>query len=127
MEIEELLKPRYKVIAEYPQGFFKEGEIVYTFCDAKSPYRTWYISTEENGRVWQHGSCEKYPKVFKKLEWWEERKETDMPEYVKLNPKNKEDYPTVSLKEIYKVKKWSGGFFYKMERKTHWSGTANGM
>lgn len=61
----DLMKPRYKVIADYPANYYGVGEI-YTDCSA--------YTTE---------LFEKYPHLFKKLEWWEEREESEMPEYVK--------------------------------------------
>lgn len=67
MTKEELLKPRYKVIADYPQSIWKEGQILPYFPE---PY------AKEN--------IEKFPKVFRKMNWWEERKAEDMPEYIKF-------------------------------------------
>lgn len=70
MSVEELLKPRYKVIADYPSlgsaakfGSIIEGEYVLDRGE-------WY-------------PMEKYPHIFKSLQWWEEREEKYMPEYVK--------------------------------------------
>jgi hypothetical protein len=75
MSNEELLKPRYKVIADYPSSDFNIGDIVYA-----DPF----------GRFMQYGDYgawqlhpEIYPAIFRKLEWWEERSPEDMPEYVK--------------------------------------------
>jgi len=65
MTVEELLKPRYKVIADYPYNPVEVGELE---CS----------DTEEQGKF-----LDQFPHLFKKLEWWEERKECDMPEYVK--------------------------------------------
>lgn len=70
MSTEELMKVRYKVIADYPKSKYKIGEIIE--CDD--------MVTEAmvgNPRYFL------YPAIFKKLEWPEERKESDMPEYVK--------------------------------------------
>lgn len=61
---EELLRPRYKVIADYPSTFWSIGDI---------------IDPEE-----LHTQFEKYPHLFQKLEWWQERGIDDMPEYVKF-------------------------------------------
>lgn len=47
----ELLKPRYKVIADYPGSPFPVGFIMKDDCESWS----------------------KYPANFRKLEWWEER------------------------------------------------------
>jgi len=65
--IDDLMKPRYKVIADYPDNEFSVGEIL--------PDEV--VSNEEDEIL-------KYPHLFKKLEWWEERRESEMPEYVKI-------------------------------------------
>lgn len=65
MTTEELLKPRYKVIADYP--FNKIAPVGEIISGDKLP-------------MWD---VREFPHLFKKLEWWEERKESEMPEYVK--------------------------------------------
>lgn len=65
---EELLKPRYKVIADYPNSVHKIGSIIPPGEQIDLP--TYY-------------GCSKYPHLFKKLEWWEFRTEEEMPEYVR--------------------------------------------
>jgi hypothetical protein len=63
-----LLKPRYKVIADWPRmttyWIGRIFEVSQMGMETQIPYH-------------------KYPHLFKKLEWWEERDEKDMPEYVK--------------------------------------------
>lgn len=66
MEIQKLLKPRYKVIASYPSSKYEVG------------------STIENIGENYCMFLNEYPHLFRKLEWWEERRPEDMPEYVKL-------------------------------------------
>lgn len=86
MTTEELLKPRYKVIASYPNNevlvgtkFYKESESFF------------FPGTD----------VDKYPHLFRKLSWWEEREEKDMPQYVKM------ESPFDNLKVgIYEVEKW---------------------
>jgi len=73
METAELLKPRYKVIADYPGSVFNIGRIL------PDPLES-YSQDEENDLVL---SMNKYPHLFRKLEWWEDRAVEDMPEYVK--------------------------------------------
>lgn len=63
MTQEELLRPRYKVIAQYPFSSHPNGEI---------------IKATTGGTYF-----DQYPHIFKKLEWWEDRKPEDMPEYIK--------------------------------------------
>jgi hypothetical protein len=62
----DLLKPRYKVIANDTSGYYSVGEIIVYF-DHK--YGTDYY--------------DQYPHLFRKLEWWEDMAVEDMPEYVK--------------------------------------------
>lgn len=67
MSNEELLKVRYKVVADYPHSQFKIGDIL-------SVEFTGILSPKPIGN---------YPHLFKKLEWWEDRTDDEMPEYVK--------------------------------------------
>lgn len=56
LSVEELLKPRYKVIADYPNSRLRNGQIL-------------NIEGDEN----DIDGFAKYPHLFQKLEWWEER------------------------------------------------------
>lgn len=58
----DLLTPRFKVIADYIGNNVEVGTIF----------------TSDIGEYY-----EKFPANFKRLEWWEERKLEEMPEYVK--------------------------------------------
>lgn len=62
MSIEHLMQLRYKVIADWPNNGWKIGTII---SDGNPLY------------------YDKYPHLYKKLQWWEERKVEDMPEYIK--------------------------------------------
>lgn len=64
-KIQELLKPRYKVIGDFPHSSMPVGMV---FCKEYS-----------DGDFW-----DKYPHLFRKLEWWEERTVEEMPEYIKI-------------------------------------------
>ena len=79
MTVEELLMPRYKVIADYPgmDDSYEIGEVL------KPAYT---------------GIVDAYPHLFRKLNWWEERKVEDMPEYVK---------PIVAPYYIFKVTRFT--------------------
>jgi hypothetical protein len=66
MTVEELLNPRWKVMADYPNSPFNVGDI-HSFmfaATAKIVFGTW-------------------PHLFRELQWWEEREEKDLPKYVK--------------------------------------------
>lgn len=69
MSIEELLKPRYKIINPFPGDHgFEINSII--------EYREYTVHDEDF-------TPDMYPNLFRKLEWYEERKIEDMPEYVK--------------------------------------------
>lgn len=86
MTPEYLLKPRYKVIADYPRNPFSIGDILMQDFDTIGHVwiREDQIADKTSDRSWAD-DLEKYPALFKKLEWWEERKPEDLPEYVKEN------------------------------------------
>ena len=102
MTVEQLLKPRYKVVDDYPFSYYdKDSVLLFEFYHAK------------DGIV---NFCE-YPHLFRKLEWWEERKVEDMPEYLKFcDDRNS----TMSIgddeePEVHKVKRqWATSL------DTHW-------
>jgi len=76
MTTEELLKPRYKVIAKYPESRFEVEEILTQWIGSnfagKNPYAI--LSNPQE-----------YPKVFKELHWWEDREIEDLPKYLKID------------------------------------------
>jgi hypothetical protein len=76
MTTEELLKPRYEVIADYPNSNLEIGRIIGHSIDGSENIM------ELNEWLDFH---KKYPAIFKLLEWWEKREEKDLPEYVKLD------------------------------------------
>lgn len=76
MSIDYLLEPRFKLIADFPGNNRKVGEVI-DFQDLPGwPTLEYY---------------ERYPHLFKKLEWWEDIKPEDVPTYVKTNPENARD------------------------------------
>lgn len=82
MTTEQLLKKRFKVIADYPKSNYAVGEIL-TKGDAGMVF-TMPHEKDICGNVREPiESIEKYPHLFKELQWWEDRKPEDMPEYVK--------------------------------------------
>ncbi len=66
-KVNELMKPRYKVIADYPKSCFTIDEVVH----GESIFGIEVKNYSE------------FPAIFRKLEWWEERNIEDMPKYVK--------------------------------------------
>lgn len=91
MTQEELLKPRYKVIADYPLGVYTIGEVLQPEYDnTMGVVEGGYFKTD----------LSKYPAIFQPLEWYEERKSEDLPPYVKTTHKNF---------QVIKVWKWEDG------------------
>jgi hypothetical protein len=119
LSVEELLRPRYKVIADYPQPpftndlynvnnehIFIEGDLL-TQCNVNGA-----LTFKRYGRL-GHMSVgvpccahpEKFPKIFKPLQWWEDRKVDEMPEHVKWDYNQKVD--DIKIKGLVeKVIKW---------------------
>ncbi len=86
---EDLMKPRYKVVADYPQSNYKVGTII-EFQDEKQSWFTgtldWVSKPYSNGgytAIVCIKQFEPYPHIFKPLEWWEERSESEVPLFVK--------------------------------------------
>src|SRR6187551_3141251 len=97
----DLMVKRFKVIADYPDSPANVGEI-FTKIEG--------IQNYTNGRFsFDVRTLERYPHLFKELQWWEERTIDEMPKYLKLSPEQKDNY-CISLKEIFKVYKWKNGF-----------------
>lgn len=68
VDVVELLKSRWKVIADYPGSDYHIGEIL---------DRDWgWVGNDEVG--FKH-DLSHYPHLFKKLQWWEDRKPEEMP------------------------------------------------
>jgi hypothetical protein len=75
-EIEMLMKPRFKVTADYPYNPHQIGEVI-EFTDNGRAILT--VTNEwvdgENINMANYATSEvflKYPHLFKKLEWWED-------------------------------------------------------
>lgn len=97
MTPEELLKPRYIMVAIYPdcdRDRLYAGKVI-EFSHFDKENNQWY-NENDGGKIYD-AFYELYPHLFKKLEWWEEREEKDMPEYVKY----------ISSSKIFKPINWS--------------------
>lgn len=97
---EELLIPRIKMIAPMPLVFS---------CGIE-PGQIWHEENGEYRLTYAHrisaNAISKYPHLFKKLEWWEDRDPGDLPEYVKL--KERQSYTIEGGErepEVHKIKK----------------------
>lgn len=90
MTTEQLLVPRYEVVADYP--------------DSTKPIGT-IIELNNADAVWLKRQCsfyDKYFNLFKKLQWWEKRELKDMPEYVRVDGEPDDDL----FGQVVKVTKW---------------------
>ena len=113
MSTEELLKSRVKVIAPYPNSPYKVGEILTEFFFDNG--NSYFSVNDENGfhdKVISSVTINECPNIFIKMEWWEDRKIEDMPEYVKLDPNHYDDYHGSNKEGILKVFAWDEGFAY---------------
>lgn len=94
MTQKELLKPRWKVIANFPGNTKDLGKIYESYSD--TDLRCNIVVFERMFADYP----DNYPEIFRKLEWWEGIRSEDIPEYLKL----------ISTNEIVKVLKKVGGF-----------------
>jgi hypothetical protein len=94
-QVQELLLPRYKVIADFPGNPYVLGAII-------------KLKSEEDARIrgslgylhWDF-NIKMYPHLFRLLQWWEDRTEEEMPRYVKLKHG-----------KVYKVKRYTLGKYW---------------
>ena len=70
-DISNLLKPRWKTLCRYPDSPLRIGQIITGITFNVSGGTKFF--------------CEDYPAIFQPLQWWEDRKESEMPEYVKMD------------------------------------------
>jgi hypothetical protein len=100
LSVEELLKPRYKVIAEMPVLAFRIGEI----------YNADFIPIKVNNQQ-IYTRLDIYPHLFKRLEWWEERTVEEMPKYIKFIA----DYMDFKKGSVYLFENWGDQLFERGE------------
>ena len=103
MTVEELLMPRIKCTTKF-LGMKREGWEVGTICE---------VTKDTDDAVFILSLPNQYPLNFKPLNWWEERKVEDMPDYVKWDVGI---YPT--WKKIMKVDKWNSNGSFDHENVT---------
>ena len=101
----DLLKPRYKVIADYPGNAYKLGDIITFVQDGCSELIANYSSVngDRTRLMVAKKEFDKSPHLFKKLHWADERPVEQMPMYIK------------GRERVYEVTGWSKdiiGHFY---------------
>jgi hypothetical protein len=84
--IEDLLKPRVRVILDYPGSPFANGDIL--IQDLRTLKEVWIRVQEfeniRSDRAWiSHEYVRLYPEIFKPVQWWEGREPEELPKYVK--------------------------------------------
>lgn len=110
MTPEELLKPRYKVIAEDTSGDWNLNSILEFNPDWQNrPVHTLY--DDEGSRSFSPAYFDQFPHLFAPLPWYADRKPEDMPEYLKVNVDN----TALFNGDYHKVHVWkinAAGHFY---------------
>lgn len=84
MTAKELLIPRYKVIADYPNNDVNPVGNIINCTQLPNDF-------------------DEYPHLFKKLEWWQERDLKDMPTHIKHKYTDEDEY------HLSVVEKWGKG------------------
>jgi len=109
--MENLLSPRFKIIAEYPNSIFKKNDIL-----ERIKYKDTEIEVSEiltnlkrckinNLSGLKVVNLEMYPHLFQKLNWWEERKREELPTYIKSE--------TQVVKPDWELLKWKGREYWR--------------
>lgn len=87
MKAEELMKSRFEVIADYPLSPYFKGDVI-QFNNGETDHITTISYRDEFGEQVDQAqfvpsvTFEKYPHLFRKLNWWEYRQVEDMPNKV---------------------------------------------
>jgi hypothetical protein len=87
MNAKELMNPRFEIIADYPESFSKVGDVIECPNFEHDFTKMFWI-----------GRNEKYPHLFRKMNWWEKRKANEMPKKVMSLADDKKD--------VYEIQEW---------------------
>lgn len=104
MTAKELLIPRFEVIETYPKSNFKIGNILERVPNATNDWYNHNKSLIDAEILLEE--IEKYPHLFRKMNWWEGRTKEQMPK--KLVSLANKDIPNFDLKdeEVYDIIDW---------------------
>jgi hypothetical protein len=116
MSKEELLKRRFKIIADWPGSLFRIGDI---FESVYGPSEVWE-SKRSGGKFLYNPS--NYPALFEPLEWWQDRKPEDMPEYVMFV----KEYMGYKKGSVYKYEPWGEEYGQRLKDQMIHFRTGNG-
>lgn len=97
----DLLMPRYKVIADYPEMPFSLNQIIDINTNWLGEASYEWADYDGMRRVYQT-ELNQYPHLFKPLSWWEDRDFNDMPEYIKAKERD-------GSYVLYKITGWNFG------------------
>lgn len=82
---DELLRPRFKVIAKWPSmRDFELNQIITLNEDFSPQYKMWSIEDCQGKRTYITKFFEDYPHLFERLDWWHERSDEQMPKYLRF-------------------------------------------
>jgi len=113
--VEELMRPRYKVIADYPEmerHNIRIGDIITRSESAM------YADKTQDGTPVVAIDHEIFPAVFRRLSWWEDRSPEDMPRYLRSS----ETYPDPHFIKVNKnyATFFEGEYYSKDTFKPYW-------
>lgn len=102
MTAEELLKPRFELVELYPTTMLKKGDIITPISENSD-----YYDCNENTIANLVRNPEKYPYLFRKLNWWEKRSKEQMPKRLKsLSSKDAPDFD-LDKEEVFNILEWN--------------------
>lgn len=120
-KVEQLMRPRYKVIADYPGSDYSIGEVL-VLDDGGGESDEFYFCDEDGKHIEWEAFYKHYPHIFKPLEWWEERAPEEIPGYVKFAKENSYGHFGEVIK-IDEIKISKGGFGIVCHDKGTWWAT----
>lgn len=103
MTPEELMKPRYKVIADYPGCPYEIGTILYV--DEHGELYSPIAGYSQSAVKIMQKEVDKFPHLIKLCTWWEDRMPEDMPEYVNVDH-SRGDWVEFTIEHIDGVNRW---------------------
>lgn len=96
MTKDDLLKPRFKVISDWPGNQWLIG----TILSKHSKAEYWFCVNDDIFNGMRGEGLDKHPHLFKRLHWSEDRPVEDLPQYIKFFSPLPERY------KFGKVEKW---------------------
>jgi hypothetical protein len=94
LTVEELLRDRIKIIADYPGNKFKVGDIL-TYSHNFLPTMIVGVGNQiwrnQEGVIVSYNKFKDFPHLFQPLPWWSDREIEDLPKYVRCHCYGSED------------------------------------